>query len=118
MSHTQARRGDVWRVAFGQPVGNEAAAGTRPALVVSVDDFHDTGAGLAVIAPITRTDRGYPWRVAIRPGPSGLDHRSWAAIEHLRSVSSLRLEAYLGTVGSDVLQEVERILDLLLFDRG
>lgn len=115
---TVPRRGDVWRVAFGRPVGHEQAAGTRPALVVSTDDFHDTGVGITIVAPLTRTRRNYPWRVAIRPGASGVSSNSWAAVEHLRSVSTMRLAEHLGSVDPPVMREVERILDLLLLDRG
>jgi mRNA interferase MazF len=111
------RRGDIWQIAFGRPVGHEQAAGRRPGLVLTTDDFHDTGAGIAVIAPLTRSRRDYPWRIAIAPGTSGLHEPSWAAVEHLRSVSTLRLDEYVGAVEIHVMTEVERVLDLLLFDR-
>lgn len=98
-------------------MGHEQAAGTRPALVLTADALHETGAGLAVVAPLTRTRRGYPWRVAVRSGSSGISETSWAAVEHLRSISTLRLEEYVGSVEPGVLTEVERVLELLLFDR-
>jgi mRNA interferase MazF len=112
----QARRGDIWRVAFGRPVGHEQGAGTRPALVISSDAFNVEG-GIVIAAPITSTARAYPSRVRIRPGASGLERTSWAAVEHLRSISTLRLSEYVGAVDPGVLTEVERVVDLLLFDR-
>jgi mRNA-degrading endonuclease toxin of MazEF toxin-antitoxin module len=109
-------RGDIWRVAFGRPVGHAQAAGVRPGLVLSTDQFHDTGAGIVIVAPLTTIRRDYPWRVRV-PG-SGLRQQSWAAVEHLRSLSTLRLLELLGTVEDVVLLEVESVLDLLLHDRG
>jgi mRNA interferase MazF len=110
------QRGDVWRVDFGRPTGHEQGAGARPAVVVSTDELNDTGAGLVIVAPLTTAQRGYPSRVRIRPGPSGLSEVSWAAVEHLRSLSTRRLQEYRGAVGSQVLVEIERVMQLLLFD--
>lgn len=90
----------------------------RPALVVSADLFHDTGVGIAIVAPLTTASREYPWRVRIRADGPGLRQTSWAAVEHLRSISTLRLQEYLGMAGPDVMTEVDRVLELLLLDRG
>ena len=91
---TRPQRGDIWHVDFGRPMGREEGAGSRPAVVMSTDAFNDSGAGLAILAPLTTAQRGYPSRVKIRPGTSGLKETSWAAVEHLRSVSVLRLREY------------------------
>ena len=109
-------RGDIWRVAFGRPVGHEQAAGTRPALVISSDDLN-SARNVVFVVPITSVQRDYPSRVRIKAGQSGLRHTSWAAVDHLRSVSTLRLEEYVGSVDPAILVEVERVLDLLLWDR-
>jgi mRNA interferase MazF len=86
--------------------------------VISSDDFNNTGAGLVIVAPLTTAQRGYPSRVEVRAGESGLRETSWAAIEHLRSLSLLRLRDYRGSVDPSVLTEIERVLDLLLCDRS
>jgi mRNA interferase MazF len=104
-------------VDFGRPVGNERGAGSRPAVVVSTDEFNDSGAGLAIVAPLTTAQRSYPSRVRVRPGASGLRETSWAAVEHLRSVSVLRLREYRGGVDRDVIDEIERVMSFLLYER-
>jgi len=86
-------------------------------LVISTDDFNDSGAELVIVAPLTTSQRGYPSRIKIRSAESGLRETSWAAVEHLRSLSVLRLLDYRGSIDRAVLTEVERVLDLLLFDR-
>jgi mRNA interferase MazF len=111
------QRGDIWHVDFGRPTGHEQGAGSRPAVVISADEFNDSGAGLAIVAPLTTAQRGYPSRVKIRPGASGLSDTSWAAVEHLRSISVLRLREYRGGVDGQVLGEIERVMTLLLYDR-
>jgi mRNA interferase MazF len=86
--------------------------------VISSDDFNNSGAGLVIVAPLTTAQRRYPSRVKVTAGESGLRETSWAAVEHLRSLSLLRLRDYRGSVNGVVLTEIERILDLLLFDRS
>jgi mRNA interferase MazF len=111
------RRGDIWHVDFGRPTGHEQGAGYRSAVVISTDEFNDSGAGLAIVAPLTTAQRGYPSRVKIPPGTSGLRETSWAAVEHLRSISVLRLREHRGGVDRPVLEEIERVMSFLLWDR-
>jgi len=111
---TRPQRGDIWQVEFGRPVGNEQGAGLRPAVVISSNGFNDSGAGLAIVAPLTTAQRNYPSRIRIRPGSSGLLETSWAAVEHLRSVSVLRLREYRGTVDDQVLDVIDEVLGFLL----
>lgn len=86
--------------------------------VISTDDFNNLGAGLVIVAPLTTSQRGYPSRIRVRSGESGLRDTSWAAVEDLRSLPVLRLREYHGSVDHVVLTEVERVLDLLLFERS
>ena len=84
--------------------------------MISSDELNSTR-NVVIVVPITSVQRDYPSRVPIKAGRSGLRQTSWAAVDHLRSVSALRLEEYVGSVGPEVLTEVDRLLDLLLFDR-
>ena len=102
---------------FGRPTAYEQGAGSRPAVVISTNEFNDSGAGLVIVAPLTTAQRGYPSRVRIRPGASGLRETSWAAVEHLRSISVLRLREYRGDVEPPVLDEIERVMSFLLYER-
>jgi mRNA interferase MazF len=47
-------RAEVWDINFDPTVGHEHA-GTRPALVISVNTFNSGPADLVVVAPMTRT---------------------------------------------------------------
>lgn len=116
--NSRPQRGDIWNIDFGRPTGHEQGAGSRPGLVVSTDEFNNSGAGLVMVAPLTTSQRGYPSRIKVLSGESGPRETSWAAVEHLRSLSVLRVLEYRGSVDRAILTEVERVLDLLLFDRS
>lgn len=105
------KRGDIWDVDLGNPIGHEAAF-MRPAFVVSADRFniHD----LVTMCPVGRTYKPYPTRVPIEPGPSGLDVVSYIQVEQLRTVSTQRLVKRRGRAEPAHLLAVQRILRLLL----
>jgi mRNA interferase MazF len=107
------RRGDVWLVDFGDPVGREQA-GRRPAVVVSADPINEGPMDLVVVVPITTTRRGLPSHIEIEPGDSGLDDVSYAKCEDLKSVSDRRLVARLGSTEPDVMFGVGHALTYLL----
>jgi mRNA interferase MazF len=98
---------------FGDPVGHEQGY-RRPAMIVSVDRFNRSRAGLAVVVPLTSAHRGLPSHIEIEPGSSGLDHTSYAKTEDIKSVSAQRLVHKLGVVPPDVLHRAEQALRLLL----
>jgi len=107
------RRGEVWLVDFGEPVGREQA-GRRPALVVSADPLNEGPAGVIIVVPIIRAQRGLPSHIEIEPGSSGLDDISYAKCEDLKSISDRRLISRLGSTEPDVMFHVGRALTLLL----
>lgn len=100
-------------VDLGEPIGHEQGF-RRPAVVLSVDRFNRTAAGVVLVVPVTSTRRGIPLHVEIEPGGSGLDRVSYAKIEDLRSVSTLRLARRLGSVPPDVLYRIGRVAGALL----
>lgn len=108
-----ARRGEVWLVDFGEPVGREQA-GRRPALVVSADALNGGPAGVVIVVPITTRDRGLRSHVEIEPGESGLDDVSYAKTEDVKSVSERRFVARLGVAPPDAVFAVSRALTILL----
>jgi len=105
------RRGELWVVDLGDPIGPEAAF-HRPALVVSDDAANRHG--LVVICPIGAAKRAYPTRVELEPGRSGLDRLSYVQCEQVRTVSVDRLVHRLGLVDVTSMSEIERVLRLLL----
>lgn len=107
------RRGEVWLVDFGDPVGREQS-GTRPAVVVSADLLNDSRAGVVIVVPITTAHRGLPSHVEIDRGASGLDEISYAKCEDVKSISEERLSGRLGEVSDEAIFQIARVLRLLL----
>ena len=107
------RRGEVWLVDFGEPVGREQA-GVRPAVVVSTDALNDGPAGVIFVVPVTSARRDLPSHIEIEPGESGLDHASYAKCEDVKSVSERRLIDRFGVVRPEALFDIGRVLRYLL----
>ncbi|HZK72451.1 MAG TPA: type II toxin-antitoxin system PemK/MazF family toxin, partial [Clostridia bacterium] len=108
-----ARRGDIWLVDFGDPVGHEQA-GRRPAVVVSAESLNESRAGVVVVVPVTTTYRGLPSHIEIDPHASGLDELSYAKCEDVKSISERRLIGRVGSVGEEAMFQVTRVLRFLL----
>ncbi len=106
-------RSEVWTVSLDPTRGHEQA-GTRPALVVSVDEFNLGPAELVVILPITSRSKGIASHVEIRPPEGGLRVPSWIKCEDIRSISKERLKTRMGTVTGPTLEAVEDRLRILL----
>lgn len=107
------RRGEVWLVDFGDPIGREQS-GHRPAIVVSADRLNESRAGVVIVVPATTTHRGLPSHIEIEPDGSGLDEVSYAKCEDVKSISEQRLIARLGTVTEPVTFDISRALRFLL----
>jgi mRNA interferase MazF len=107
------RRGEVWLVDFGEPVGREQS-GRRPAAVVSADPLNASRAGVVIVVPTTTTPRGLPSHVEIDPSGAGLDEVSYAKCEDVKSISEQRLIARLGVLPDAVLFDIARVLRFLL----
>ena len=108
-----ASRGEVWTVNLDPTRGHEQA-GTRPALVVSSDQFNHGPAGLVVVVPMTTTERGIPLHVRIDLPEGGVRRTSFAKCEDVRSVSSRRLGKRWGIVQSSTMSIVADRLRILL----
>lgn len=107
------RRGEVWLVDFGDPIGREQA-GRRPAVVVSADPLNLSRAGVVIVVPFTTAHRGLPSHIEIEPGSSGLDDVSYAKCEDVKSVSEQRFVARLGAATPESQFEIGRALRFLL----
>lgn len=108
-----ASRGEVWLVDLNPTRGHEQA-GTRPALVVSADEFNHGPAGLVIVAPMTTRERGIPLHVSVDPSEGGLDRRSFIKCEDVRSVSEQRLVRRFGVVSPETLALVADRLRIVL----
>jgi mRNA interferase MazF len=107
------RRGEIWLVDFGEPIGREQS-GRRPAIVISSDLLNESRAGVAVVVPITTAHRELPSHVEIDRGRSGLDDVSYAKCEDVKSISEQRLVARLGAVSDETVFLIARALRFLL----
>lgn len=105
--------GEVWFGNLDPTLGHEQA-GERPVLVLSIDEFNQSHAGLVVILPITSRLRSIPWHVPVSPPEGGLTRPSAILCEALRSVSRQRLEHRMGNVSAATLQAVQERLRILL----
>jgi mRNA interferase MazF len=103
------RRGEVHLCDFGDPVNPEQGF-RRPALVVSVDPFHQSG--LAVVLPLTTAKRPVP--TAIEVEGAGLDRTSYIQVDQIRTISQKRLTRRFGMVDGVTMIRVEQVLARML----
>lgn len=106
-------RGEVWDVDLGQPLGHEPGF-RRPAVIVSVDVLNNGPGGLVVVVPVTSAAYGLRSHVELEPGPTGLDHVSYARCDQLRVVSTERVVQHRGAVGLAAMREVDQALRFIL----
>jgi mRNA interferase MazF len=59
MTASAPARGQVWLIDLDPTRGHEQA-GTRPGLVISVDQFNQTALGLTVVVPINSRTKDLP----------------------------------------------------------
>jgi mRNA interferase MazF len=106
-------RGDVWDLDL-DPIKGHEQAGSRPALILSVDQFNEGPADLVVIVPLTLTQRNIRWHVSVRPPEGGLAAESFIQCENVRSVSKVRFKRRRGRVSPATLEKVEDRVRILL----
>jgi len=103
-------RGDVIWVTLNPQAGHEEA-GRRPALVLSPAPYNDK-VGLAILCPITRQVKGYPFEVAI---PDDLPVSGVVLADQVESLDwRARLAELLCAVPTAAVDEVLEKLSTLL----
>ncbi len=111
MKQYNPEKGDFIAVTFDPQSGHEQK-GRRPALVISNTLFNQR-TGLAIVCPITNTDRAYPFHVAVTDNP---DVRGFVMTEQVKSIDFRARKAKLiGKASDDVLDEVLSILDASIY---
>lgn len=106
--------GDVVRVDLGIPTGSEAGF-ARPAVVVSAQRILDASPRVIHVVPLSTTLRRSASEVVVESsGPGGLPRPSVAQCQHLRAVSTTRVEGALGNVGPAVLIQIREMIGLIL----
>jgi mRNA interferase MazF len=104
-------KGDFIAVTFDPQSGHEQQ-GRRPALVVS-NDLFNRHTGLCLVCPVTSTQRGYPFHVAI---PESEKVAGYVMVEQVKSIDYRSRDARrIDRAAEDVLNEVLAILDAVIY---
>lgn len=105
------KKGDFVAVTFDPQSGHEQK-GRRPALIVSNTLFNEQ-TGLAIVCPLTTTDRRYPFHVAVTNDP---DITGFVMVEQVKSIDyQARKTKFIGRASDEVLDTVLSILDACIF---
>ena len=114
MSDWTPRKGDFIAVSFDPQSGHEQK-GRRQALVVSNDLFYKH-TGLAMVCPLTNTDRRFPFHVAVA---DDTNVRGFVMVEQIKSVDfRARKARRIGRASGVVLDQVLSILEACLGPGG
>ena len=105
------KKGDYVAVTFDPQSGHEQK-GRRPALVVSNTLFNEQ-TGLAMVCPLTTTDRRYPFHVAVTNDPH---ITGFVMVEQVKSIDyQARKIKFIGKASDEVLDMVLSILDACIY---
>jgi mRNA interferase MazF len=105
------KKGEFVAVTFDPQSGHEQR-GRRPALVVSNTLFNGH-TGLAIVCPLTKTDRGFPFHVAVVEDP---EVTGFVMVEQVKSIDfTARKAKRIGKASERLLEEVLSILDACIY---
>jgi len=105
------QKGDFVTVTFDPQSGHEQK-GRRPALVVS-NSLFNRHTGLAIVCPLTNTERSFPFHVAVLTDPKVT---GFVMVEQVKSIDfRARKAKCLGRASDRVLEEVLSILDACIY---
>jgi mRNA interferase MazF len=105
------QKGDLVALNFAPQSGHEQK-GRRPALVVSNTLFNQR-TGLAIVCPLTTTDRRFPFHVAILDDPKTT---GFVMVEQVKSIDFLARKAVrIGKASGTLLEEVLSLLDACIY---
>ena len=106
-------QGDVYWTDPDPTRGREQAK-ARPFVIVSVDQLNQSGLGLSLAVPLTRTNFGNNFHLSIPASEGGLKEDGFAMPEQLRAISHERLSRRLGSLRPKTLDELLKRCRLLL----
>jgi len=105
------QKGDFVTVTFDPQSGREQR-GRRPALVVS-NFLFNRHTGLAIVCPLTNTERNFPFHVAVVNDPNVT---GFVMVEQVKSIDfRARKAKCIGRASDSVLEEVLSILDACIY---
>jgi len=104
-------KGDLIALTFDPQAGHEQK-GRRPALVIS-NDLFNRRTGLAIVCPVTNTQRNFPFHVAL---PEGSSVTGFVMVEQVKAIDfRARRARFLDKIPVHVLNEVLSILDAFVY---
>jgi mRNA interferase MazF len=107
-------RGAIVLLDLDPAVGHEQR-GVRPCIVVSDPDVvADQRFPLLCVVPVTGTPGEGALYPELSPGRSGLARRSYALVDHLRSVDKRRVQRVFGSIPSEEMSALDEGLVLFL----
>jgi mRNA interferase MazF len=106
--------GDVIQLDLGVPEGREAGF-RHPAVVVTAQRILDAKPNVIQVVPLTSTVRGFAAEITIEPDrSSGLRNPSVAQCQHIRAVSTRRVDQVIGNVGPAIVSQIRDTFGLIL----
>jgi mRNA interferase MazF len=104
------RKGDFITLSFDPQAGHEQK-GRRPALVVS-NDLFNKHTGLAIVCPITNTDRKFPFHLAV---PSESSLTGFVMVEQVKSIDhAVRGAKFVERAATEFVEDVLELIDACL----
>ena len=108
------KQGDIAALSFDPQSGHEQA-GRQPALVISKDAFNEA-TGMVMCCPLTKTNRNFPFHVAVTQSSS---LTGFVMCEQLKSLDyKSRKITFIEKASKNLLSEVLAIVDACLFERS
>jgi mRNA interferase MazF len=114
------RRGDIWMIDYGNPVGTELGM-EHPGVIVSTQALNNTAAARVIVVPATSTQytnsKGrtlLSHREVPASKSNGLDHTTYFMAEQVRSLSTRRLRRLVGSMEQGHVKEIEDRICLVL----
>jgi len=106
------KQADIWLMEL-DPVRGHEQAGTRPVVLLSVNDFNQSKVKLVFACPLTTKQKSVSMHVCIDQ-KSGLDYVSFAKPEDTRSLSTQRLVKKIGRVSAKEFRQIQVMLKVIL----
>lgn len=103
-------RGDLVWISFTPQAGKEQA-GHRPAVIIS-PDYYNRKSGLAMMCPVTKRVKGYPFEVRL---PEGLPIQGAILSDQVRSLDwKARRAELICRIPKEIIEEITGKLTVLL----
>src|SRR5215216_3417579 len=104
------QKGDFITLSFDPQSGHEQK-GRRPALVIS-NHLFNKHTGLAIVCPVTNTDRKIPFHL---PVPQSSSLTGFVMVDQVKSVDYMARKAkFIGKASDELLEDVLDVLDVCI----